>query len=80
MTHTLNFLCDLQKPAITKLSDDNLGPFHVNYEDLTDVEDFIGDGDEPEDELKDLPQVDDDQLYRLSKRKHVSLCRHKLQR
>ena len=77
--HTLNFLCDLQKPARTKLSDDNLGPLDVNYKDLTHVEDFIGDGDEPEDEFEDLPQVDDDQLYHLSKRKHVSLCRHKLQ-
>ncbi len=78
--HTLNFLYDFQKPARTKPSDDKPKHFDAHDEDLTDVEDFPGDRDEPEDKFKDLPQPDDDQPNYLSKRKHVSLCQHKLQR
>jgi len=78
--HTLNFLYDFQKPARTESSDDKPRHFNANNEGLTDVEDFTGDRDEPEDEFEDLPQLDNDQPSYLSKRKHVSLCRHKLQK
>jgi hypothetical protein len=52
---------------------------HDNYEDLTDIEDFTGNENDPEDEYEELPLTDDHQLRHLSKRKHVRLCRHKLQ-
>jgi hypothetical protein len=75
--HTLNFLCNLQTPTRTKSSDTNQG--HFNYGNLIDVEDFTGDEDDPEDEYEELPLLDDQQFCHISKRKHVSLCRHKLQ-
>jgi hypothetical protein len=77
--HTLNFFCNLQNPARTKSSDNDQGHFDGNYEDLTDVEDFTGSEDDSEDEYKEPPLIDDQQLHQISKRKHVSLCRHKLQ-
>ncbi len=75
----MNFLCNLQNPASTRSSDNNQEYFGDNYEDLTDVEDFTGDEDDSEDEYEELPLMDDQQFRHLSKRKHVSLCRHKLQ-
>jgi hypothetical protein len=77
--HNLNFLCNLQNPARTTSSDNNQGRFDGNCQDLTDVKDFTGPEDDLEEEYEELPPIDDQQLCHLSKRKHVSLCRHKLQ-
>jgi len=77
--HTLNFLCDLQKPSKTKPFDDTHTTFDRSYESLTDVADSTDDSEEPEDEFEDLLQLDNGQPIYLSKRKNVCLCWHKLQ-
>ncbi len=76
--HTLNFFCNLQSPDRTKFSDNNQERFNGNYDDLTDIEDFKGNGDDTEDEYEVLPQIDYQQPRQFNKRKQVSLCRHKL--
>jgi len=76
--HTLNFFCNLQNLARTKSSGNNQEHFNGNYEDLTDVEDFTGGEDDLEDDYEELPLIGNQQLHHSSKRKHVSLCRHKL--
>jgi hypothetical protein len=74
--HTLNFFSNLQKPA--KPSDNDQGHFSSNYKNLTDVEDFTESENEYEDEHELIPQTDR-QFRQISKRKQISLCRHKLQ-
>jgi hypothetical protein len=77
--HTMNFLCKLQNPARTRPSDNNQAHFDGNYDDLADIKDFTGNQNDAEEGYEELSRMDDKSFRHLNKRKHVSLCRHKLQ-
>jgi hypothetical protein len=64
-----NSLCNLQNPAKTET--------RGNDQEVIEVKDL--DEDEVGTEDDQLPLMNDRQLHHLKKRKHVSLCRHKLQ-
>jgi hypothetical protein len=77
--HTLNFLCDLQKPGNGKHVGNTTRAFNDNYEDLTEVNENAEDGDKLESNFEDLGHIGNDQPTNSKKRKSVSLCWHKLQ-
>jgi hypothetical protein len=77
--HTLNFLCDLQKPGNEKHVGNTTRAFNDNYEDLPKVNEDAEDGDELESDFEDLGHIGNYQPTNSRKRKSVSLCRHKLQ-
>ncbi len=51
----MNFLCDLQTPTEIKPLGNTLETCYNNYKDLTDIEDFTGNENDPEDEYEELP-------------------------
>jgi hypothetical protein len=75
-----SFLNDLQKPAMNGPWSNTFEVFDNTYEDPTDDEDLAEDSNKYEDDLLNLLHLNNDQPTNLKNRKHVSLCRHKLQR
>ncbi len=74
-----NFLNNLQKPAMNGPWSNTFEVADNAYEDTTDDEDIAEDSNGHEDDFINLLHLNNDQPTNFKKRKHVSLCWHKLQ-
>jgi hypothetical protein len=77
--HTVNFFHELQEPEHSKDWDDLHSGYHEITENNTETDDRSEGEDESGYDLKDLYHLSNDQPIPRTKRKGISLCRHKLQ-